>query len=637
MADFAHTPGSNYADPGYQKDKKKRYPLSTKEHVRAALAYINMPRNSSKYTSEQLAHIKGKIRAAAKKFGIDISDKSKSSLVTAEFSPVVPKLTPPESTTSHFYTTGRMITYNEPNYNGLVFFREDCSPKLETLKHSLADIAHVKAGNGLPPINGQSNATIGSIFELHEDNEGIDITCKNDRDVVEALGFTEEDFKPIDGLYSSFSQESEFSPASSPVIAVRPGVMHNINPATDIVYEMSPDEARARSLSTSFYDASTGKWNYQTDEDGNTLFIRLRPISFSGVGHVVHPADQNAAIYTSSACVEGEKTIGELYPRSMSDTFPSLDDPGYLPPGPDVSGGDTSMFDSAAANDDFIQHPDLNSASKDYSSIDDNTEGPDDHYAAVYYQSDKADDPTQPHIDLSSYKKTRAFRIRDKKGELDRPRMISAYHALTGMRGNTALSRSLPPQVAHHALAVIRQGLSQTKPKETKTVMSDLSNPGITQDIAALEARATALSQEKETATAAYQTLTKEFSDFKTAQTELVDTIKAENDALKTKIAEFEGKALCSARLAALEAVHPFSAEEKADAEKFGEFVKSLASVSEDRMETLLVSRELQKAKSEQSTSEKALSSLTGGRSLSPAPTFEGGVYKSQLSIEELI
>ena len=63
-----------YADPGYQKDGKKRYPLDTAEHVKAAWSYINMPKNSSQYTPDQLAKIKAKIRSAAEKFDIELKD-----------------------------------------------------------------------------------------------------------------------------------------------------------------------------------------------------------------------------------------------------------------------------------------------------------------------------------------------------------------------------------------------------------------------------------------------------------------------------------------------------------------------------------------------------------------------------------
>ncbi len=56
-----------YADPGYQKDGKKRYPINTPEHIRAAWSYINKSNNCSEYTPAQCSHIKSKIVSAWKK------------------------------------------------------------------------------------------------------------------------------------------------------------------------------------------------------------------------------------------------------------------------------------------------------------------------------------------------------------------------------------------------------------------------------------------------------------------------------------------------------------------------------------------------------------------------------------------
>jgi hypothetical protein len=64
-----------YADPGYQADKKKRYPVDTAKHVRAAWSYINQAGNASVYSAAQLRRIKSKIKSAAKKFGIDIQEE----------------------------------------------------------------------------------------------------------------------------------------------------------------------------------------------------------------------------------------------------------------------------------------------------------------------------------------------------------------------------------------------------------------------------------------------------------------------------------------------------------------------------------------------------------------------------------
>lgn len=69
----------DYADPGYQDDKKKRYPLDTEAHARAALSYFSMPKNHKGYTSEQVNAIMGRIKAACRKFGIEVSADEESS------------------------------------------------------------------------------------------------------------------------------------------------------------------------------------------------------------------------------------------------------------------------------------------------------------------------------------------------------------------------------------------------------------------------------------------------------------------------------------------------------------------------------------------------------------------------------
>lgn len=55
-----------YADPGYQADKKDRYPIDTAEHIRAAWEYIHHGRDADKYSSEHLKEIKARIVRAWK-------------------------------------------------------------------------------------------------------------------------------------------------------------------------------------------------------------------------------------------------------------------------------------------------------------------------------------------------------------------------------------------------------------------------------------------------------------------------------------------------------------------------------------------------------------------------------------------
>src|SRR5580658_8375713 len=64
----ASTPfgAAQYADPGYQTDGKKRYPIDTERHIRAAWNFIHRPNNAQRYTAVQLDDIKAKIIAAWK-------------------------------------------------------------------------------------------------------------------------------------------------------------------------------------------------------------------------------------------------------------------------------------------------------------------------------------------------------------------------------------------------------------------------------------------------------------------------------------------------------------------------------------------------------------------------------------------
>jgi hypothetical protein len=73
-----------YADPGY-RDNKKRYPIDTPEHIRAAWSYINVASNAAEYTAEQLAAIKSKIKAAMEKAGIGSDTEMAITLPMTEF------------------------------------------------------------------------------------------------------------------------------------------------------------------------------------------------------------------------------------------------------------------------------------------------------------------------------------------------------------------------------------------------------------------------------------------------------------------------------------------------------------------------------------------------------------------------
>ncbi|MFE5582554.1 DUF6582 domain-containing protein [Kitasatospora sp. NPDC056531] len=70
-----------YADPGY-RGSVKRYPIDTARHARAAWSYINEASNAADYTPQQLKRIRSRIKAALKKFGVNVSETTSFGDVT---------------------------------------------------------------------------------------------------------------------------------------------------------------------------------------------------------------------------------------------------------------------------------------------------------------------------------------------------------------------------------------------------------------------------------------------------------------------------------------------------------------------------------------------------------------------------
>ena len=68
---------SEYGDVEYADKENSKYPINNEERIRAAWSYINMPKNAEKYSSDKLSIIKGHIKAAAEKRGINIAEDDK--------------------------------------------------------------------------------------------------------------------------------------------------------------------------------------------------------------------------------------------------------------------------------------------------------------------------------------------------------------------------------------------------------------------------------------------------------------------------------------------------------------------------------------------------------------------------------
>ena len=70
----AHEGERKYGDVTYADETNKKYPIDTPEHVRAAWSYINHKDNAAKYDKADVSTIKQRIRAAAKRHGVDINE-----------------------------------------------------------------------------------------------------------------------------------------------------------------------------------------------------------------------------------------------------------------------------------------------------------------------------------------------------------------------------------------------------------------------------------------------------------------------------------------------------------------------------------------------------------------------------------
>jgi hypothetical protein len=63
-----------YGDVQFADPVNNKYPVDTPEHVRAAWSYINHEDNAAKYDKEEVRTIKERIKRAAKRHGVEISD-----------------------------------------------------------------------------------------------------------------------------------------------------------------------------------------------------------------------------------------------------------------------------------------------------------------------------------------------------------------------------------------------------------------------------------------------------------------------------------------------------------------------------------------------------------------------------------
>lgn len=63
-----------YGDVAFADPVNNKYPINTAEHVRAAWSYIHHKDNADKYDADEVRLIEDRIKKAAKKFDVEISE-----------------------------------------------------------------------------------------------------------------------------------------------------------------------------------------------------------------------------------------------------------------------------------------------------------------------------------------------------------------------------------------------------------------------------------------------------------------------------------------------------------------------------------------------------------------------------------
>ena len=63
-----------FGDVEFADPVNNKYPIDTPEHVRAAWSYINHQDNAAKYDPDDVKTIKNRIKRAAEKHGVEISE-----------------------------------------------------------------------------------------------------------------------------------------------------------------------------------------------------------------------------------------------------------------------------------------------------------------------------------------------------------------------------------------------------------------------------------------------------------------------------------------------------------------------------------------------------------------------------------
>lgn len=211
-----------YADPGYQSDGKKRYPLDTVEHCKAAWSYINQADNAAEYTPEQLSEIKDKIKAALKKYGVDVEAKAADDVSSTRESGADPTVTPESKSTTKTAQTVRKVTDMDP------MTVEERVARQSEIKARLSEIDTEYSGGTLPD-------------ETQREWDDLNVEHVEHERAIDAATRRAEQLRAL-------AEENAADPGAGSRRQVERGTSPNFSRRPDDIYDISNLRNKARSL-----------------------------------------------------------------------------------------------------------------------------------------------------------------------------------------------------------------------------------------------------------------------------------------------------------------------------------------------------------------------------------------------------
>jgi hypothetical protein len=201
-----------YADPGY-RGGKKRYPLDTERHIRAAWSYINVAKNAAFYTASQLSSIKARIKAAMRRIGAKVSMSEASDLTDEAIEKELnDNLMSEEEATKVIQATDEHADLEHMEPGG--------TPDPQTNEDDSFPSRHETLPADSPKTDEEGRPST-DLHTTEEDMEGKELDAKlretlgldENADIIKAVSDLKETAGPLEEVAKQFSERKQFAEA----------------------------------------------------------------------------------------------------------------------------------------------------------------------------------------------------------------------------------------------------------------------------------------------------------------------------------------------------------------------------------------------------------------------------------------